>query len=107
MTISLKTLPLLLVLVLAMAPAAFAQSGGDGYIQEGPSVVDETAGNLPSGGSGTTPSAEGGGSDPTATTSSSELPFTGLDLVFIALAGGSLLLLGVGMRHVTRAHDVA
>ncbi len=34
-----------LLLTLALASAAFAQSSQDGYIQEGPSVVDQTSGN--------------------------------------------------------------
>lgn len=96
---SLKTLPVLLVLLLSLAiaaPAAFAQSGQGGYIQEGPSIVDQTAGD---------PGEEGGG--PVATTGGSELPFTGLDLGLLGLAGASLLLVGVGMRRMTRAHDPA
>jgi hypothetical protein len=35
------------------------------------------------------------------------LPFTGLDMVFVALAGGLLFALGVGMRHLTRTADAA
>ena len=108
---SLKTLPVLLILLLslgAFAPTAFAQSGKQGYIQEGPSVIDETstspgAGVSDGGGSGT-----GTGTNPeTGTTSSAELPFTGLDLGLLGVAGASLLLMGVGMRHMTRAHDSA
>lgn len=77
---------LLLSLALA-APASFAQSSQDGYIQQGPSIVDRTGG------------------DPPDESTSDELPFTGLDLGLIAVAGGSLLLLGMGMRRLTRAPD--
>lgn len=112
---SLKTLPVLLILLLslgAFAPTAFAQSGKQGYIQEGPSVIDETstspdAGVSDGGGSGTGTNPETGTSPETGTTSSAELPFTGLDLGLLGVAGASLLLMGVGMRHMTRAHDSA
>jgi len=75
---------LLLSLALA-APASFAQSGQTGYIQQGPSIVDRTGGDTPD--------------------ESDELPFTGLDLGLIGVAGGSLMLLGLGMRRLTRAPD--
>ena len=81
------------VLTLALtAPAAFAQSSQDGYIQEGPSVVDRTGGgpDSPVSESGTSPSGD-------------ELPFTGLDLGLVAVAGASLMLLGFGMRRLTRS----
>lgn len=90
---SLKTLPLLLILLLSLAlaaPAAFAQSGQGGYIQEGPSIVDRTSNDRD-------PGAE----------ESAELPFTGLDLGLLGLAGASLLVMGAGMRRMTRAHDSA
>jgi hypothetical protein len=98
-----------LLLTLALAPASFAQSGRDGYIEQGPSVIDQTD-------SGTDPSANAG--DPSsgddtnpsadiADTSGGELPFTGLDLGLIVAAGASLMLLGVGMRRLTRGPDSA
>lgn len=90
---SLKTLPILLIVLLSLAlaaPAAFAQSGEGGYIQEGPSIVDRTSGDR----------------DP-GSEDSAELPFTGLDLGLLGAAGASLLLMGVGMRRMTRAHDAA
>ena len=91
---SLKSLPILLVLMLTLAfaaPAAFAQSSQDGYIQSGPSIVDRT----------------GNDADISDTSPSAELPFTGLDLGFIGAAGLTLLLMGAGMRRMTRAHDSA
>ncbi len=87
------------LLALAIAsPAAFAQSSQDAYIQEGPAVVDRTddSGNGENGGS---PSGSTGAS-------TEELPFTGLDLGLIAVAGASLMLLGFGMRRLTRAPDI-
>lgn len=85
---------LMLTLALA-APAAFAQSSQDGYIPEGPSVIEQT-------------DTSGDPGDPPATTSEvagDELPFTGLDLGLVALAGASLMVLGVGMRRLTRSPD--
>jgi hypothetical protein len=98
-----------LLLTLALAPASFAQSGRDGYIEQGPSVIDQTdsgadpsanAGD-PSSGDDTNPSAD------IADTSGGELPFTGLDLGLIVAAGASLMLLGAGMRRLTRGPDSA
>jgi len=87
-----------LTLILAVtAPAALAQSGGDGYRTDGPSVLRQTEG-----GGGTA-----GNDTRSADTASSgdSLPFTGLDLGFVAAAGASLMLMGVGMRRLTRAPD--
>ena len=95
----LKPFPLLLVLLLSLAlaaPAAFAQSSQDGYIQEGPSIVDRTSSN-----------GDNGDNGDTAAQPSAELPFTGLDLGLLGVAGASLLLMGAGMRRMTRAHDSA
>lgn len=90
-----------------MAPAAMAQSSQDGYIQEGPSVLDRTEGDGGEPPAETEPPAD---TEPQANTSQSggssdELPFTGLDLGLVAVAGFSLMLLGVGMRRLTRAPD--
>jgi len=103
---SLKTLPVLLILLLSLvvaAPGAFAQSSKEGYIPKGPSVIDRTneSGDEPGTDTGT-----GTGTDTGAGTNA-ELPFTGLDLGLLGVAGASLLLMGVGMRRITRAHDPA
>lgn len=91
-----------LILTLALAaPAAFAQSSLDGYIPEGPSVLDQTSGS----GNGDDPGDDPGDSGDPAATVSDELPFTGLDLGLVAVAGASLMVLGVGMRRLTRAPD--
>ena len=80
----------LLMLALA-APAAMAQSGQDGYVPPGPEVIDDTN------------QSDSSSTDPDDSGSGGELPFTGLDLGLVALAGGSLLVLGFGMRRLTRA----
>lgn len=84
---NLVTLVALLVLSVALAaPAANAQSSEEGYVPPGPNTLERVDG----GGSG-------GG----------QLPFTGLDVALIGIAGGSLLVLGFGMRRLTRAPDAA
>lgn len=72
-----KGFVLLAVAALVAAPSAFAQTQGDGY--------DGSGGVLGSVGGG---SAGGGGS----------LPFTGLDLLFVILAGLALVTIGIVMR---------
>jgi len=106
---SLKAIPILLILLLALAaPAAFAQSGEGGYIQEGPSVIDRTGdGGGPDGGTGSPEGNPAGNPDGADAGTSTELPFTGLDLGLLGVAGASLLLMGAGMRRMTRAHDSA
>jgi hypothetical protein len=98
---------------LALAPAAFAQSSQDGYIQQGPSVLDqsrEAPANDASEGAPPSDAPDVGAAgdtvgDTAAGGSSEELPFTGLDLGLIGVAGASLMLLGLGMRRLTRAPD--
>jgi hypothetical protein len=82
---------------LALAPAAFAQSAGSGY--GGQSAV---AGQVAQGGSGNSGNGSGvagetanGSAASDASGASGFLPFTGLDLAF--LAGGGLLLLASGV----------
>ena len=85
---------LLAVLILTLAfgvQGAYSQSSQDGYNQPGPSAIDQTDGDDP-----------GDGSSAEEPSSSEELPFTGLDLGLLAAAGASLLLLGLGMRRITR-----
>lgn len=72
------------------APAAMAQSGTEGY--GGSNVVA----GLEQGGGGDT------GTPVQATTNQgSSLPFTGADLGVLAVAGGLLLGLGLGLRRLT------
>jgi hypothetical protein len=82
------------------APAAFAQSGSEGY--SGSNVVA----GLDQGGSG---GGNSGGQVAAAQTTpvqattdtGSSLPFTGADLGVLAAAGGILLSLGFGLRRLT------
>lgn len=96
---------LAVVLALAIAPAAVAQSGAqlDGYSDEAGQVQSQVA---PQGDAGdddqgavapVAVSGDGGGG------SDSALPFTGLDLALIGIAGAGLALLGIGLRRLTRA----
>lgn len=109
-----KTMAIFASFVLALAlaaPAAMAQSSQKGYIQEGPSVLDEADngnGGDDSGDKGDVAAGGGsGGSGPVDTqeAATSQLPFTGADLGLMAAAGGSLVLLGFGMRRLTRTPD--
>jgi hypothetical protein len=92
--------------VLALAPAAFAQSSGAGYGGQAGGVAGSVgsgggvAGQTGSGGSGSGGSNDGGGTAGTsaassATDSNGVLAFTGLDLLLIA--GGGLILLAGGV----------
>ena len=71
------------------APAAMAQSGTEGY--GGSNVVA----GLEQGGGGNT------GTPVQATNQGGSLPFTGADLGVLAVAGGLLLGLGLGLRRLT------
>lgn len=86
------------MMLAVIAPAAYAQSGQDGYQGDAPSILDQTSGD-PVAKSGTSPSTQKAATQRTA--SSDALPFTGLDLGIVAVAGGSLMLLGFGMRRLT------
>ena len=80
-----RTFALTLILTLALALPAMAQGPSqDGYIQEGPSIVDRTADSGERGDSG------------------GSLPFTGMDLILAAALGLGLFGVGVGMRQLTR-----
>jgi hypothetical protein len=81
------------VLALALATSAFAQSSQDGYIDNKGQIQAQVDNGGP-GGSGTTP---------VATDSGGSLPFTGLDLAMLAVAGGVLVAAGFGMRRLTRS----
>jgi hypothetical protein len=89
---------LALALVAAAVFAASALAGGNGtlckvYCKKGTSVQKQVGGNTftPPAGSVAGDSASGG-----------QLPFTGLDLGFVALAGVVLVLAGFGLHRVTR-----
>ena len=86
------------------APAAFAQQGSadDGYGEPAGLVQTQVGG-----GGGEQPGAETNAPNesPAAATVSDnggKLPFTGLDIALMVGAGGLLLLLGFGMRRLTK-----
>jgi hypothetical protein len=88
-----------LVLVLALATTAHGQSSIEGYNDQG-GQIQSTVGQGGSGG--------GEGTSPVSTTDDGgSLPFTGLDVVLLAAAGGLLAAAGLGMRRLTRAPDPA
>jgi hypothetical protein len=86
---------LLLTLVIAFALAAPAMAQGpsqDGYTPDGPQAIQQTRdGGDPAGGSDS--------GDPAGP---SRLPFTGMDLMFLAGCGVGLVAVGAGMRRLTR-----
>jgi hypothetical protein len=90
-------------LTLGATTLASAQSTIGGYNDQGGQIQSQvesgtgTDGSGASGVAGSTQSTDGGGS----------LPFTGLDLALLALAGGALVAVGVGMRRLTRAPESA
>ena len=96
------TVMLALALTLGATTLASAQSTIGGYNDQGGQIQSQvdtgTGGSTDgSGVAGSTQSTDGG----------SSLPFTGLDLGLLALAGGALVAVGVGMRRLTRAPESA
>lgn len=94
-------------LMLLGAPSAMAASSAQtGYSKPGGIIQTE----IDNGGGNHNPGAVIENSSPggvTETHSSGSLPFTGLDVVLVAAAGGLLLGLGVAMRRLTRTSGVA
>lgn len=90
-----------LALVLALATTAFGQSSVDGYNDQGGQVLSA----VDQGGGG------GGGSVAGATANAADdggsLPFTGLDVALLIVAGGVLAAAGIALRGLTRAPDAA
>ena len=96
------------IMLLGAPSAMAATSAQTGYSKPG-GIVQSTIDN---GGDNHNPGAVVEHSSPspagvTETQSSGSLPFTGLDVVLVAAAGGLLLGLGVAMRRLTRASGVA
>jgi hypothetical protein len=84
-------------IMLVLATTASAQTSASGYQDQAgqtQSGVDQGGGGPTSGG---TVSSDTGGS----------LPFTGLDIALLAAAGGLFVLVGFGMRKLTRVPDSA
>jgi hypothetical protein len=91
------TLILTLALSVGVATLASAQTV-DGYTNQAGQIQTTVQGGTDgSGVAGTTTTDSGG----------SSLPFTGLDLALLALAGGALVVVGLGMRSLTRAPESA
>lgn len=91
------TLILTMALSVGVATLASAQTV-DGYTNQAGQIQTTVQGTDGSGIAGTTTTTDSGGSS---------LPFTGLDLVLLALAGGALVVVGLGMRSLTRAPESA
>jgi hypothetical protein len=94
------------VMLLGAPSAMAANSAQTGYSKPGGIVQTE----IDNGGGNHNPAAVTENSTPggvTETHSSGSLPFTGLDVVLVAAAGGLLLALGLGMRRLSRSSSVA
>ena len=89
-----------LVLMLAFAASASAQSSVQGYEDQGGQIQAQIQGGGPSDGGGTTPVSA-------TTDSGGSLPFTGLDVALLVGAGGLLVVAGLGMRRLTRSPGTA
>jgi hypothetical protein len=90
-----------LALVLALATAAFGQSSVDGYNDQGGQVLSA----IDQGGSGGGGAVAGAPAN--ATDDGGSLPFTGLDVALLVIAGGVLAAAGLALRGLTRAPDAA
>jgi hypothetical protein len=84
------------VAVLALAPAAFAQSTGAGYGgQAGGTAGQVQGGSTPGGGTAGAEASKNAASEASSPDQGGLLAFTGLDVALIV--GGGLLLLGSGV----------
>lgn len=90
------TLMLAFALSVGVVTLASAQTV-DGYTNQAGQIQTTVQGTDGSGVAGTTTTTDSGGS----------LPFTGLDLALLALAGGALVVVGLGMRSLTKAPESA
>ena len=87
------------VLALALPGQALAESPtNDSYDDSSVAVVNTGGPGEP---------AEPASPGTTSSSSGSSLPFSGLDVALLAAMGGGLVLLGVGMRRLTRRPDTA
>ena len=87
------------------APAAFAQQGSadDGYGEPAGLVQTQVGGGGEQPAAQTkTPATTAEAPATTVSDNGGKLPFTGLDIALMVGAGGLLLLLGFGMRRLTR-----
>jgi hypothetical protein len=88
------TLMLTLALSIGVATMASAQTV-DGYTNQAGQIQTAVQGGADGSGVAGTTTTDSGGS----------LPFTGLDLALLALAGGALVVVGLGMRSLTKAPE--
>ena len=104
-----KTFALTIMLSLALAVPALAQGGPsqDGYTAPGPQAIEQTdsSGDPSTGNDPSNANTSNGSGDPQSSVGSGSLPFTGMDLVLMAVFGAGLLGVGVGMRRLTRPAD--
>ena len=85
---------LLCIALFAVAGPAYAQSSAENGYSEPAGSVQQQLGSS---------SDDGKDATPTVTkTSSSTLPFTGLDIALVVAAGGVLLAMGLGIRRLSR-----
>jgi hypothetical protein len=96
------TLMLTVALSVGVATVASGQTV-EGYTDQAGQIQTQVQGGTT--GSGTDGSGVAGTTQ--TTDSGGSLPFTGLDLALLALAGGALVVLGLGMRSLTRAPESA
>jgi hypothetical protein len=99
------TLTAFAVLLFGVAGPAYAQSGGDGYEEEGPAVQGELVGGSGDGGSGAVAGEESGAArSEVADTGASGtgLPFTGASIAWMTGAAALLLAFGFALHRVTR-----
>jgi hypothetical protein len=94
------TIMLALALTVGVSAMASAQTV-DGYTNQAGEIQSQVQGSGDTV-SGTAPAAT---APATATDTGGSLPFTGLDVVLLALAGGALVAVGLGMRTLTKAPD--
>lgn len=97
---ALRSLLVALVISLSLAAPAFAGSStGEGYREVSGNVQQQVA----------DPSDDGTPREATATRSVDEgsLPFTGLEIAFIGIAGLGLVGVGFGLRTLTRRQSAA
>ena len=88
------------------APAAFAQTASpsqEGYSTPGGAVQTELDnGNGPGVAPGANPVAQTDAVNSVQSADDASLPFTGLDVALMVGAGGMLMLLGFGIRRISR-----
>jgi hypothetical protein len=96
------------VLAIAFAPSALAVGNGPTssvYDQKGKQVQTEVNVAPAQATQTTKPPAQPAPVATEAVASSGTLPFTGLDLGFLAAAGAVLVAMGISLRRITRKRD--